>query len=440
MDAKEKYQELIRASLVSLGAIRREIHFLLYPMLMKLLSNKFINYEKFFIDRHNRFLAFIGARDEDRLDPAHMAITAENAVTENNENGDTSEEATNDPEGKTQNAEDQNEAEEDPDDPEVIARKAKQKARESEKKALDRGLSTLETLFPKAGWDRLSSFPDLFPYFTDMLSLKKGYELIAPTDPLQQIAVLMRILEELFFALRYVTFGVVAGSNGVPVKVEDYLNHIINNWHNYINDSFAKEYLPRLNEYCGILENTADSRYSNYAKRLLNELHWVKRIYFLPMYKFESIMGSPFQKGQCNPLYPEFRTLRKYLTAVAAGIETGNKQGGIEALAPCDGIDNPWEPYNFEVPNPVSTRLDALLAPKKRTNAILIYFTLAVATVLDQLVNSESSWAYDNRPGPLFRSQNGEGNIPLFGVDNKIDADAIFKQVMKDKAKTEAAE
>jgi hypothetical protein len=195
--------------------------------------------------------------------------------------------------------------------------------------------------------------------------------------------------------------------------------------------SFGREYLPRIQEYCHILENSAESRTSNYAKRTLNELHWTKRLYFLPYYKFESIFPPTMKKSDVNPIYPEIRLMRKYLTAVAAGIEQGNRQGGAEKQAPCDGIDNPWVPYNFEVPNPVSFRLDSLLNSKRRNNASLIFFSLAVVTVLDHLVNSENSWAYDNRPGPLFRSVNGEGVMPLFGVETKIDADSIFKQAMK---------
>jgi hypothetical protein len=106
--------------------------------------------------------------------------------------------------------------------------------------------------------------------------------------------------------------------------------------------------------------------------------------------------------------------------------------GGAEKKAPCDGIDNPWESYVFQVPNPVSIRLNALLAHKKKNNAALIFFALAVTTVLDYLVNNENSWAYAlERPGPLFRSVNGEGVMPQFGVESLIDADAIFKETIK---------
>ncbi|MDR0877255.1 MAG: hypothetical protein LBN21_04325 [Treponema sp.] len=427
MEAKDKYQGLIRTALTSFSDIKRDVRFLLYPLLMKLLSDRWLPYERFFIDRRNRIMAFLNVTDGDRISPA--AMTAQQAENGDVESGPVEEIKANET-GEKGPEPDQAE-DEDSSDPEVIERKARRAAQEAEQKALARGLNTLETLFPKAGWDRLSTYPDLFPYFTDMFSMKRGYELIAPTDPLLQAAVLMHVLEELFFALRYVTFGAVTGSDGNPSRVDDYLGSIINSWQRYIDVSLEKEYLPRLVEYCHILENSAESRTSVYAKRTLNELHWAKRLYFLPYYKFESIGPPPFQKGDTTPIYGEIRLLRKYLTAVAVGIEQGTRRGGAEALAPCDGIDNPWEPYNFEVPNPVSMRLDALLGPKKRTNASLIFYTLAVTTVLDYLVNNENSWAYENRPGPLFRSVDGEGYMPLFGVENKIDADVIFKQAMK---------
>jgi hypothetical protein len=264
-----------------------------------------------------------------------------------------------------------------------------------------------------------------------VFKLKKGIELIAFTDPLQQAVMLMRIIEELFFGLRYVSFGVVSGADGNPERIDEPMNKIINNWQKNIETGLEKEYLSRLDEYCHILENTSESRTSNYAKRLFNELHWVKRLYFLPYYKFESIMPPPFQKGDFSAVYPEVRQLRRYLSAVAGGIEQGNKQGGAEKRIPCSGIDNPWDPYVFQVPNPLSQRLDALLAQKRRNNASLIFFTLSVTVVLDHLLNNENSWAYGERAGFLFRSENGEGIRPLFGVETKIDTEAIFTQALK---------
>jgi hypothetical protein len=401
-EAKNKQQAVIRSALAAYITIRRDIRYLLYPVLMKLLSDRWLPYERFFTDRRNRFLAFLRVEETDRISPADALAEADPARHQPDER-----------------------AEDAPADEEAAGKKPQG----AEKKAVDRGLQTLETLFPKAGWDRLASFPDLYPYFAETFSLQSGQVLIAPADPMQQVVILMHIIAELFFALRYVSFGTIRGPDGAPEEIGGAMNDIINNWDSYIDMSLTKEYLPRLSEYCRILETSSESRTSPYSRRILDELHRIKRMYFLPYYKFQSSFPSSFQRKNIRPLYPEVRSLRRYLTAVAAGIEQGNKNGGPEKKAPCDGIDNPWEPYIFQVPNPLSKRLDRFLGPQKRNNASLLFFTLATATVLDYLMNNENSWAYD-RSGPLFRSVNDQGITPLTGVEARINVDAIFKQAM----------
>jgi hypothetical protein len=412
----EKYQELIRVSIKTLSIIRREVRFLLYPLLLKLLSDRFLSYDQFFIERRNRYLAFIDAREEDSISPA-LAEFEEDTISAENET----------PEEKEGEA-----AEDEPENSDEEEKKERHTAATSEHKAVDRGLQTLEMLFPKAGWENMSSFPDFYPYFSDIFNLKRNYDLIAPTDPLQQVMVLTRILEELFFGLRFVKFGVVLGSNNNPENINEAVGTILNNWSSFIEVSFDSEYLPRLAEYCRILDSSVESKSSGYAKRLLNELHWIKRFYFLPYYKFDTLFQPPPKKDGINALYSEVRRLRKYLTAVAAGIEQGNKQGGAEKKVFCDSIDNPWTPYVFQVANPVSTRLDALLKnPKQKTNASLVFFALAIITVLDHIINNENSWAYENASGPLFRSAGGEGITPLYRIDDKVDTNALFKASLK---------
>jgi hypothetical protein len=425
MEAQEKYQNLIRAALASFADVRRDIRYLLYPLLLRFVSSSWLPYERLFIGRKNRIMAFLNVTDDDRINPAALNSAAD--VKPAND-GASAEDAS-----SGEKAEGETEAgnEEKPEEEESEEEKARKAAEAAERKALERGLQTLEILFPKAGWDRLSTYPDLYPYFVDVLDMKKGIVNVAPTDPLQQIFVLMRIIEELFFGLRYVSFGVVSGADGKLEQVDDILVDIINNWHYYIEHSFEKEYLSRMAEYVRILEGSPEERGSAYAKKVVSDLHWIKRLYFLPFYKFESMLPPPFQKKDITPIYPEIKKLRRYLTAVAAGIEQGNRAGGIEKLASCDGIDNPWEPYDFQVPNPLSVRLDALLQGKNKNNASLVFFTLAVTVVLDHLVNNEDSWAYSERPGPLFRSVHGEGIMPLTGVDTKIDADGLFKASLK---------
>jgi hypothetical protein len=421
MESKEKNQDLIRIALASFANIRREVHYGLYPFLMRLISDRWFPYEKLFIQRHRRFMAFIGATEDEQLMP--LALSPEQAESGNLE-------ALRDDIQKEERGEDAEEAE-DPNDPEVIARKAREAVAMAERKAVGHSVGALETLFPKAGWAKLAEYPDMYPYFAGVYNLRQGYELIAPNDPLQQIAILMHIMENICVGLRYVSFGVVAGPDGNTVMLNDAIGNIITNWQLYIDDSFMKEYLPRLSEYCRILEHSADSKNSVYAKKTLNELRWIKRLSFLPYFKFEAMGPPPFKSQETVALYTQTKTLRKYLTMVAAGIEQGNRKGGAEKKAPCNGIDNPWTQYHFELPNPVSKRLDALLAPSKRNNAVLVFFALSTVTILDNLINSETSWAYNNDAVCLFRSLHGDGSTPVFGVDEKVDADQIFKSTLK---------
>jgi len=423
MDPKDKVQNLIRSALSAYSEIRRDVHYGLYPLLMKFISDRWFPYGALFTARRRRFLAFLDATENDQIKPLDINI-------EQIEQG--SLEALQAEIRKEEEANSHTIEEEDPDDPEVIERRAREAAAMAEQKALEQSLKVLESLFPKAGWDRLEEYPDLYPYFVSIYGLRRGYEQIAPTDPLQQIAVLMHIIEDLCSALRYVSFGTIPGPDGNGVILSELMGKIINNWRRYIDESFTKEYLPRLSEYCRILEHSSESRTSPYAKRAVNDLRWAKRLYFLPYYKFESMGPPPFQKREITAIYSEIRTFRKHLTTIASNIEKWNQSGGVGSKAPCLGLENPLAPYSFDITNPVSKRMDLLLGPSKRNNVHLVFFTLAAVTILDNLVNSETSWAYDKQiPTHLFRSVEGEGAVPMFGVDEKIDADRIFKDAIR---------
>ena len=411
MEAHEKYQEMIRSALASYADVRREIRHLMYPLLMKAVSANWLSYDNFFTERRNRIMALLDVSEDDQIDPTMVAIQT--------------------PAAKSIESISEEDLIEDEEEEKKPQEQGKKDVAELEKKALDRGLNALEALFPKAGWDRLDKYPDLYPYFVDIFGLPRGLLLMAPTDPLQQIFILTRVLEELFFGLRYVTFSAIPGIEGGTDAAGEALTEIINNWQYHIQHGFEKEYIPRLTEYVRLLEGTPEDWNSPYTKKVISDLHWIKRLYFLPYYKFQSLNTPSFHKRDIDPIYPNVKKLRRYLAAVAIEIEKGNRAGGAKNDAHCEGIENPWAPYAFQVPNPVSTRLNALLAEKNRTNASLIFFTLATVTVLDFIVNNEASWAYAGRPGPLFRSEGGDGITPQTGIDEKIDANALFKASIK---------
>jgi len=423
-DPKEKVQNLIRSAMVAYYDLRREVHYGLYPLLMKFISDRWFPYDKLFTARRRRLMAFLDVMESDQIKPLDLKI-------EQVEGG--SLEALQEEIRKEEAAEaGENFGEEDPEDEEVIARKAQEAAAAAEQRALEQSLKILDSLFPKAGWENLSEYPDLYPYFVSIYGLRRGYELIAPTDPIHQVAVLMHIIEDLCSALRHVSFETIVLSDGTHLILRELIGTIVNNWRKYIDESFTKEYLPRISEYCRILEHSTESRTSPYAKRAVNDLRWAKRLYFLPYYKFDSMGPPPFQKREITAIYGEIRTFRRYLTMIATGIEKWNQAGGAGSKIACEGLENPLAPYSFDITNPVSKRMDILLPLSKRNTMHLIFFTLAAVTVLDYLVNSESSWAYDKQSlGSLFRSVDGDGIVPMFGINEKIDADQIFKDVIR---------
>jgi len=436
IEAKEKYQDIIRNIIISVADIRKNVQFGLYPLLMKLISDRYIVYERFFIERRRRFMAFLNVAENERLNVADLSPQQIENIDIETLQKELSEEETNGEEAKINGEEgeaQEKKEEEDPNDPKVIERKAKEEAEKADLKAREQGMIVLEALFPKAGWDKLEEYPDLYPYFADLYGMRRGYELIAPSDPLQQVSVILHILDDFLIGMRNINFDSAAGLDGNSARANNELGDIINNWRRYIEDSFSRDYLSRLSEYCRLLENSADARMTPYAKKNLNELHWIKRLYFLPYYKFESLGPPPFPKQDIISFYAEIRKLRKSLTVIAKGIENGIRAGGAAAKAPCSGIRNPWERYNFQIANPVSRRMDMMLSPERRINATLVLFSLSVVTVLDYIVNNDNSWAYGTRPGPLFRSVRNEGISPVFGIEEKLDADQIFRESLKSK-------
>ncbi|AEJ20924.1 hypothetical protein [Gracilinema caldarium] len=411
VEAKEKYQGYIKSAIVAYSIIIKSIRYLLFPLLMKLVSDTCYSYESLFKARRKRIFSFLNISEKDRLQPVPPRETQHKEQPAANE---------------SHNKEEPTEAKhKEPDkEPEPIS------------KGVLRGLETLESLFPGLPWQKLSSYPDLYPYFSKLFYLKKEYELIAPTDPLQQVAILMHILEELYYGLRYVSFSAIQVTDQEVEPVDIIINRIISNWPQYQEQILEKEYLHRLNEYCQILENSSESRTGSYPKRILMDLHWIKRLFFLPYYKFDSFSAPTIHKLDIPSFYSEVHTLKRLLTTVAASIDKAKKAGGPETGVNCDGIDNPWDPYLFQVPNPLSVRIDALLGgknSKQRTNAALVYFTLAVTTVLDYIINNQSSWAYTNDAGIIFRSVDGEGAIPLYGTQTDIDPDLLFKEALKNR-------
>jgi hypothetical protein len=77
-----KYQELIRVALGAYISICKDVHYLLYPLLLKLVSNRWLPYEAFFSVRKNRIMAFLGVTEAEQIPPADILVKLKETPTE----------------------------------------------------------------------------------------------------------------------------------------------------------------------------------------------------------------------------------------------------------------------------------------------------------------------------------------------------------------------
>ncbi|MCX7655533.1 MAG: hypothetical protein N2Z76_03300 [Treponemataceae bacterium] len=446
-EAQQKSQAMIRKALINYPLVMKNIRYLLYPLLMKLLSDRWFDYEDFFKWRKNRIYHFLQIKESDRLSPPKPEDLGPQEPKEKETDTPPSPEKEEDIPPLIQESTETLQSTEPsqgtiPQEPPegaagVSPRRESALSPAALSRAVQKGLDTLGHLFPGIPWQNLAEYPDLYPYFSRVFDFRRGYELIHPRDPMLHIAVLMHILEELFYGLRYVRFGIINTEHTETARIDDTISRIITNWHEYIERILEKDYLHRLDEYNEALTTASDSRSSNFTKRLLLEINWIKRLYFLPYHTFDSFGPPPFNRSEVTPMYSEVHTLKKILTLVAADIEEALKKGGAEKQIACNTLDNPWDTYVFQIPNPLSTRLDALLGgkkSKKKTNAALIFFTIAVVTVLDHIMNNQQSWAYSEKAAGPLRSSEEEFSEGLSALASP-DPEALFKESLKSREK-----
>ncbi|MDR2803128.1 MAG: hypothetical protein LBB22_02420 [Treponema sp.] len=389
--------------------INTSIRRLFYPILMKIIASYYQNYEIFFIENNDNFEAFLELSEADQIAPNSLRGAAADKTRNTDVSGETGAESVVDSLSDIKDEKFEKE------------KKVEQSSETSETKAFERSLKILETLFPRAPWDKLGTFPDFYPYFADVLEIKKNGELIAPEDPLQLALILSQIIEELLYAFRYIKFiGQFAGESSMISIVDD--------WHTAISESFEKKYLIRVSEYSHYFENSLQKRNSTYAVNISTDIHWIRRYYFLPNY--DTIPPTPpsFFKKDVVAIYTLAHRLRKDLTACAVAIDAANKLGGAAENALVEGIENPWEPYNFQVENPLSKRLNMLLGKKQHINASLIFFTLAAVTVLDNYLSDKASIAYTANNEIFFRHSGHEEMKPVFWVEKQTGTFDIFKK------------
>lgn len=369
----------------------------LYPLLMRMCSQTYVEFPDFFKAQIGQILNFVQLSKFDLLLPEKKKKSEEEL---------------------------QKEAEE-----------AKKRAEENrhvpgkKDEIVNMGLKLLEQLFPEAGFNKLETHPDMFPYFQPIYKFNDGFNMLSPQNGLQVTLVLLKILDDLFHGCRNVNFNIKADEK--LGTIDDSITSVMNDWGSYMEDLFYKKLGDYLKNFMNSLYSQADYPTTNYGKENINNVLWYEKIYFLPGLKFSSLtLNKPRNDSKYKPLYNRTEYIRTVFTVLGRRIDEN-----AAAKKPVLGVLNPWDRYEFDIPNVVSKRLDVLLGAKKddqhtaATNANLIKYTLCITAVLDWWINNNTSPAYTTNALDFYRVD--EEGAPAFSTEVRSDQNQLFVEAIK---------
>lgn len=387
----------------------------MYPLLMRMCSQRFDYFQNFFLTQTPAILKFV-------------ELTKFDLILANKKDEKKSDE----PDKPKEKTPEEIKAEEE----------EKQKAREQAQKKseiIQAGLKLLDNLFPEAGFLKLESFPDMFPYFQPIYQFRDGFNLLSNENPLQVTIVLLKILEDIFQGCGNIDFTEeVEGEDN-----SDKLSQILSEWTAYREVLFEKFYCEQLVDFVNNQYSKSDYKTSLFGKKMLTSVLWQTKFNFLPHFEFDQLLlEKPKNESQYRPLCIRTGFMLRYLGNLVKQIETASKTKG-QIL----GISNPWEKYKFDLPNPVSRRIDVLLGAKKltdsaATNANLIRYAYFIMTVLDWWINDETSPAYAMDSSKTYRINEDDGapafSVPLRSDQNKLFTERVKQTIERQKANASA--
>ena len=372
----------------------------LYPLLMRMSSTKFDYFQDFFLVQTGNILSFLELTKFDLLLPNKKGAKQQ----------DSGEEGAKTDENKKEESEEK-------------AKKEPEKAKKSD--YVEAGLKLLDNLFPEAGFDRLETMPDMFPYFQPIYQFRDGYNLLAPENPLQVTVTLLRITEDIFQGLRNVIFTEETDGDSDGEK----LSAVLGEWSVYREILFEKNYSDQLNDFVNNEYSQGDYKSTLFGKKMLTSILWQTKYNFLPYFEFEQLLlEKPKNDSQYRPMCIRTSFLLKIFTSIVKEIDSSKDKEMVM------GIQNPWDKYKFDIPNAISKRMDVLLGAKKAdgqaTNANLIKYALLVIAVLDWWINTPDSPAYSADSTKIYRI-NPEDGAPAFSVPTRTDQNKLFAERVK---------
>lgn len=384
----------------------------LYPLLMRMCSNKFDYFQDFFLSQSANILNFLELSKFNILLPNKKA----NRPTEPT------------PELKTEEEKRQ----------ETEIQKRKNEEEKIKKELVEAGIKLLDTMFPEAGFTDLKNFPDMFPYFQPLYQFRDGYNLLAPENPLQITITLLRITEDIFQGCRNVIFS----EETDDLDSNDKLSQVLGEWSLYREVLFEKNYSDQIKDLVNNEYSQPDFKTTLFGKKIITSILWQTKYNFLPHFTFDQLLlEKPKNDSPYRPLCIRSAFLLRFFANLSKDIDSASAKKG-EVF----GIQNPWDRYRFDIPNPVSKRMDVLLGAKRQTdsaatNANLIKYALCMIAVLDWWINDPKSPAYSADPTKIYRINANDGG-PAFSAPERTDQNKLFAERVKqdyEKQKARAA-
>lgn len=375
----------------------------LYPLLMRMCSNKFEYFQDFFLTNSSNILNFLGISKFDILLPNKKAARPNEAKAGA---------------GEVKNEEKKEETEE---------QKKKKEEEKLKNNLVDAGIKLLDTMFPEAGFAELKNFPDMFPYFQPVYQFRDGYNLLAPENPLQITITLLRITEDIFQGCRNIDFS----EENDDLDSDDKLTSVLGEWSLYREVLFEKNYSDQIKDLVNNEYSQPDFKSTLFGKKIMTSLLWQTKYNFLPHFSFDQLLlEKPKNDSPYRPLCLRCSFLLRFFTNLSKDMDLAASAHG-EVF----GIQNPWEKYRFDIPNPVSKRMDVLLGAKKQadsaaTNANLIKYALCIVAVLDWWINDPKSPAYTADPTKIYRINESDGG-PAFSAAERTDQNKLFAERVK---------
>lgn len=369
----------------------------LYPLLMRMCSTTYYEFPTYFTKQIGQILQFVNVSKYDLLLPEKKKKSEEEIQKEEEEARKKAEEHRHIPGKKDE--------------------------------LVTTGLRLLEQLFPDAGFSHLEDHPDMFPYFQPLYRFSEGFNMLNPGNGVQVTIVLLKILDDLFHGCRNINFNIKADEK--LGALQDSITGAMADWSFYIEDLFYKKLGDYLKEFMNSLYSQADYPSTNYGKETINNVLWREKFYYLPNLQFNApTLTKPRNDSKYEPLYNRTDYIRTVFTVLGRRIDEN-----AASKKPVLGVMNPWDRYEFDIPNVISKRLDVLLGAKRddkttaATNANLIKYTLCIIAVLDWWINNPDTPAYTTDANKFYR-MSPDGS-PDFSAEVRSDQNQLFAEGVK---------